>query len=65
MNLRDLVLVGYVVGRLAGAISSLDQSKNVTVKTFHNWPGSVHEYIFLALGGAGDHVTKHEALISS
>ena len=30
----------------------MDQSKNVTVKTFHIWPGSVHEHIFLALGGA-------------
>ena len=30
----------------------LDQSKNVTVRTFHTWPGSVHEHIFLALGGA-------------
>ena len=26
----------------------LDQSKNVTVRTFHTWPGSVHEHIFLA-----------------
>ena len=24
----------------------LDQSKNVTVRTFHIWPGSVHEHIF-------------------
>ena len=23
---------------------SLDQSKNVTVRTFHIWPGSVHEH---------------------
>ena len=30
----------------------LDQSKNITVRTFHTWPGSVHEHIFLALGGA-------------
>ena len=30
----------------------LDQSKNVTVRTFHIWPGIVHEYIFLALDGA-------------
>ena len=26
----------------------LDQSKNVTVRTFHIWPGSVHGHIFLA-----------------
>ena len=43
----------------------LDQSKNVTVRTFHIWPGSVHEHIFLVLGGArepwhqGRHVAKH------
>ena len=24
----------------------LDQSKNVTVRTFHTWPGSVHEHNF-------------------
>ena len=30
----------------------LDQSKNVIVRTFHTWPGSVHEHIFLALGDA-------------
>ena len=34
------------------SITTLDQSKNVTVRTFHIWPGSVHEHIFLALGGA-------------
>ena len=27
----------------------LDQSKNVTVRTIHIWPGIVHEHIFLAL----------------
>ena len=43
----------------------LDQSKNITARTFHIWPGSVHEHIFLALGGAreprhqGRHVAKH------
>ena len=39
----------------------LDQSKNVTVRTFHIRPGSVHEHIFLALGGArgpGRYVAK-------
>ena len=30
----------------------LDQSKNVTVRTFHIWPGIVHEHIFLALSGS-------------
>ena len=30
----------------------LDQSKNVTVSTFHIWPRIVHDHIFLALGGA-------------
>ena len=30
----------------------LDQSKNVTVRTFHIWSGIVHEHIFWALGGA-------------
>merc|ERR1712020_801855 len=29
----------------------LDQSKNVTVRTFHIWPKSVHEHIFLGIGG--------------
>ena len=40
----------------------LDQSKNVTIRTFHTWPGSVHEHIFLVLGGAMSprrHVAKH------
>ena len=29
----------------------LYQSKNVTVRIFHIWPGSVHEHIFLELAG--------------
>ena len=43
----------------------LDQSISVTVRAFHIWPGSVHEHIFLAQGGAkgpqlqGRHVVKH------
>ena len=24
----------------------MDQTKNVTVRTFHTWPGIVHEHIF-------------------
>ena len=32
----------------------LDQSKNVTVRTFHIWPGIVLEHIFLVLGGTND-----------
>ena len=45
---------GYVcAGRATlSPLKPLDQSKNVTVRTFHTWPGSVHEHIFLALGGA-------------
>ena len=51
-DLRDW-LAGSLAGRvLLSPPKPLDQSKNVTVRTFHTWPGSVHEHIFLALGGA-------------
>ena len=46
----------------------LDQSKNVTVRTFHIWPGSVHEHIFLVVGGARGpqcHVVRPEWLFDT
>ena len=57
VNLRDWQLVGYVVGWFGIYLElsppkTMDQSKNVTLMTFHIWPGIVHEHIFLALGGA-------------
>ena len=33
---------------------SMDQSKNVTIRTFHIWPRIIHEHILLTLGGARD-----------
>ena len=42
----------------------LGQSKNVTVRTFHIWPGIVREHIFLTLGGAkGRHVVRPEGVL--
>ena len=46
-------MTGYVSGYMElSPPKLLDQSKNVTVRAFHIWPGSVHEHIFLPLGGA-------------
>ena len=47
MDLRDSVCLFVELS----PPKPLDQSKNVTVRTFHIWPGIVHEHIFLALGG--------------
>ena len=44
-------MTGYVAMCVSlSPTKPLDQSKNVTVRTFHIWPGSVHEQFFLALG---------------
>ena len=46
VDLRDWVLGIWPAGRpKLSPPNLLDQSKNVTVRTFHIWPGIVHEHI--------------------
>ena len=52
VDLRDWLSIYLSIYVPLSPPKPLDQSKNVTVRTFHTWPGSVHEHIFLALGGA-------------
>ncbi len=49
ISMTECWLVGYLE---LSPPKPLDQSNNVTVRTFHSLPRIVHEHIFLVLWGA-------------